>query len=255
MLKYIIGILGGMMFSLPWLLVSTYFNISFGYLSFLIVIGIILGYKIVNKDIYNDIKTRSYLALSSILIALLNLLLIIPLIVMLKNGIYNVKEFFKLLYSSKQYINSLLLNITVTFCMTLIPALLISLDFKIKNSQKTELEIFIEEIEDIFNRYNAKSKESAISKKVIKKDINNISFSRIKKIFYLDFIRNIYVNSVYDKWYFSSNGKLNSKFGFTILICILISFIFIWNLNVKGITDFRATDFSIVSFLLKIELS
>ena len=136
MLKYIIGILGGMMFSLPWLLVSTYFNISFGYLSFLIVIGIILGYKIVNKDIYNDIKTRSYLALSSILIALLNLLLIIPLIVMLKNGIYNVKEFFKLLYSSKQYINSLLLNITVTFCMTLIPALLISLILRLKTHKK-----------------------------------------------------------------------------------------------------------------------
>ena len=62
--KYFTGILGGLIFSIPWLLVYVFLNLSVGYLDCLIVFGIVLGYKLVNKDIYNDTKTRIYLIIS-----------------------------------------------------------------------------------------------------------------------------------------------------------------------------------------------
>ena len=60
-LGYFIGILFGLLFSIPWVLFYSFAELSISYLSILIVLGIILIYKIIKKNIYNNKRTKLYL--------------------------------------------------------------------------------------------------------------------------------------------------------------------------------------------------
>ena len=229
--KYLSGILGGLIFSIPWLLVYVFFNFSVGYLNCLIVFGIILGYKVVNKEIYNNKKTKKYLIISSCLIALLNVLILMPIIVMIKQGVGVNLESFKILYTNDEFISVISDDLTLALLMTLPPAIFFPLDFKNEKTGKADIQMFIEEVEEIFNKYGAISKDTAVSKKVIKNDISNIKISKFKKIFYLDTIKNIYVKNKKDKWYFDPK-KRNLKYGLLISIYFLVLITISWNVFV-----------------------
>lgn len=229
--KYFSGILGGLIFSIPWLLVYVFFNFSVGYLNCLIVFGIILGYKVVNKEIYNDKKTKKYLIISACLITLLNVLILMPIIVMIKQGVGVNLGSFKILYTNDEFISVISDDLTLALLMTLPPAIFFPLDFKNEKTGKADIQMFIEEVEEIFNKYGAISKDTAVSKKIIKNDISNIKISKFKKIFYLDTIKNIYVKNKKDKWYFDPK-KRNLKYGLLISIYFLVLITISWNVFV-----------------------
>lgn len=65
LLAYIVGFLFGILFSVPWVLCYSFLNLSIGYLAILIVVGIILGFKIIAKEIYGTPLVKAYLILSS----------------------------------------------------------------------------------------------------------------------------------------------------------------------------------------------
>ena len=230
-IKYFTGILGGLIFSIPWLLVYVFSYLSVGYLDCLIVFGIVLGYKLVNKEIYNDVKTRTYLIVSSCLIALLNVLILMPIVFMIKTGVDVTLESFKIVYTNKEFLSVIWIDIFLAILMVLPPAIFFPVDFKNKKTDKTDCQFFIEEVEKIFNKYGATTKETAVSKDIIKDDISNINISKFKKMLYLDIIKNNRIKSKKGKWYFISK-KENAKFGLGLAIYALILIAILWNVSV-----------------------
>ena len=83
-LSCLIGILFGFLFSVPWVLAYVFFEVSIAYLSILTVFGIILGYKIIEKAIYNCKQTKMYLIISSLLIIAFDVLLIAPMLIQIR---------------------------------------------------------------------------------------------------------------------------------------------------------------------------
>ena len=234
-LKYFSGILGGILFSIPWLLVYVFFNLSSGYLDCLIVFGIVLGYKLVNKDIYNDKKTRIYLIVSSCLIALLNVFVLMPVITMIRNGSGVTLNLFKEIYTNKEFLSLIWIDAVLALLMVLPPSIFFSLDFKNKETDKSDIQTYIDELEKIFDKYNAKSKESAVDKKIIKSDISNLEFGKFKKLFYTDILKPSYIKSIKGKWYFEHKDKKNSKIGLALAMYTLIAITAIWNVIIPPI--------------------
>ena len=237
--KYFTGILGGLIFSIPWLLVYVFFNLSVGYLDCLIVFGIILGYKLVNKDIYNDTKARIYLIISSCLIALLNVLVLMPIIVMIKKGAGVTLESFKVLYTNKEFLSAVVLDVILALLMVLAPSIFFPVDFKNIKSDKPDIQTFIDELEKIFNKHGATTKETAISKKIIKDDISNLEISKFKKSFYMDTIKSGYIKATKGKWYFEpkKNTKKNQKYGLAFAIYTLVAITVVWNAVIMSNSD------------------
>lgn len=225
---YLVGILIGLLFSLPWVLVFAFLNVSSGYLAILIVYGVIKGYKIVNKEIYNDKNTKLYLIISSIIIVLLGIFVLIPLLCLLKMGDTS-SEMIKFLYTSQEFLNSMVIDAIIALIMVLIPSLLLPIDFKLKNSNKSETEIFTDEIVNIFNKHKALSKETAVDKNIIKDEINNINLGHTKKVIYLDILKNSLIKSYKDNWYLNDKYKSNNKVGLNMSFWVLILFVTCWN--------------------------
>lgn len=237
--KYFTGILGGLLFSIPWLLVYVFFNLSVGYLDCLIVLGIVLGYKLVNKEIYNDTKTRIYLIISSCLIALLNVLVLMPIIVMIKEGAGVTLESFKVLYTNKEFLSAVVVDVILALLMVLAPSIFFPVDFKNIKTDKSDIQTFIDELEKIFNKHGAITKETAVSKKIIKDDISNLEISKFKKLFYMDAIKSGYIKTTKGKWYFEpkKNTKKNQKYGLAFAIYTLIVITVVWNAVVMSNSD------------------
>ena len=228
-LSYIVGILFGILFSIPWVLVYTFLRLSIGYLTILIVLGLIIGYKIIEKNIYNNKETKTYLVVSSLLIILLNVLLVMPILIQFLNQGTVTINFLSELYSTKSMIIAFAFDIFLAIVMVLIPALLLPIDFKLDENHKSESEEFLETIENIFKKHNALSKETAVDKKIIKEEFNKIELNSFKKFWYIDFLKGLRIKSTKGKWYFKKKDG-SFKFGLILSILILIVFANIWNL-------------------------
>lgn len=236
---YFTGVLGGLIFSIPWLLVYVFFNLSVGYLSFLTVLGIILGYKLINKNIYNDKKTRIYLLISSAIVVLLNELLFIPILATLKYDWSFSLKTFQFLYTSKEFLTAMCIDTIAALIMILIPSLLFPMDFKKKDINQSESVFFVQEVKKIFEKYNSFSKETAIDKKIIKSEIENIGLSKFKKLIYTDIMKGFFIRSKKGKWYFKNKKIKNPRLGLIISISFIIIFTSCWNLGMLGVKFFK----------------
>ena len=219
-LGYITGIILGFVFSIPWLLCYSVFNLSVAYFSFLIVIGIILGYKLINKKIYNNKNTKIYLVLSSVLIIMLNIWLFMPLIIINK---YDKNIPFISIYSYDSLMKGLIIDSIIAAIMVVIPSLLLPIDFKRNANKKSESKEFLEKVEKVFEKHNAFSKENAYDKRVIKEELNKIDISPLKRLFYIDIIKGFKIKSSKGKRYYKKTKK-DFKIGALLVICILIIF-------------------------------
>ena len=229
LLSYIVGILFGILFSIPWVLVYTFLKLSIGYLTILIVLGLIIGYKIIEKNIYNTKKTKLYLVLSSLFIILINVLLIMPMLIQILAQGTVTANFLRELYSTKSMIIAFLIDLTLAIIMVLIPALVLPIDFKLDENHKSEGEEFLDKVEKVFEKYNAFSKETAVNKKIIKEELNKIELNGFKKFWYTDFLKGLRIKSTKGKWYFKKKNN-NFKFGLLLSILLLIVFANVWNL-------------------------
>lgn len=241
-LACLLGIICGFIFSIPWILIYALFGLSVGYLSILIVFGIIIGYKLINKDIYNNCKTKAYLITSACFIALFNVLIIIPALTIASvkgiNLISNLFDFEKTLsmsnlveyYKSGAYIESAIINSILSVAMVLIPAILLPMDFKKSKDELSDGDKFKSNVEEIFKKYNAFDKETAVDKKIIKDEIKNINISNLKKAFYVDMLKGPKIKSTKGKWCYNLNKKKNLKLGFYFTFLALILFASIWNI-------------------------
>ena len=233
-LSYITGILFGFLFSIPWLLGYCFLNLSITYLSILTVFGVVLGYKLVGKDIYNCKQTKIYLILSSSFIIAFNVLLIAPMLLQIRLMGTVSLDFIAAVYSTKNTAILFIINLIPAITMVLIPAILLPIDFKKNKNTLSEGDEFLNDIENIFTEKKALSKEYAVKKNEIKKEIKKIKLNNIKKIFYLDVIKGFRIKSTKGNWYYRKKEK-SFKFGLILSIFTLIIFASIWNIAFTSI--------------------
>ena len=250
-LGYLVGLLFGLIFSIPWVLAYSLFNLSIGYLSILIVIGVILGYKIIAKEIYNNGKTKLYLCLSSLLIVILDVVLIMPLLIILvKQGKITV-DALNMIYSNKSMTIAFAVDLIMAACMVLIPSIFLPMDFKTEENKTIPREEFYNQIQELFEKHGALSQETAVDKKVIKSELDTISVGSVKKFFYTDLLKGIRIKSYKGKWYFKKSAK-KFKYGLFFSVIALIAFAASWNISFSIFApDFKDNIFSNVKDEIK----
>ena len=149
---------------------------------------------------------------------------------MIRNGSGVTLNLFKEIYTNKEFLFLIWIDATLALLMVLPSSIFFSLDFKNKETGKSDIQTYIDELEKIFDKYNARSKESAVDKKIIKSDISNLKFSKFKKLFYTDILKPSYIKSIKGKWYyFEHKDKKNPKIGLTLAMYTLIVITVIWN--------------------------
>ncbi len=200
------------MFSVPWVLCYSFLNLSIGYLAILIVIGIILGFKIIAKEIYGTPLVKAYLILSSLLIIVLDVVIVMPLLIMLKNqGAITMESLF-VVYGSKSMFYAFLIDLSLAVTMVLIPAILLPIDFKKEEGKLNRGEEFYNQVLAIFEKHGALSAETAVDKKIIKDEINTINIGKIKRFFYTDLLKGPRIKTIKGEWYFNKKDQ-NFKYG------------------------------------------
>ena len=216
------------MFSVPWVLCYSFLNLSIGYLAILIVIGIILGFKIIAKEIYGTPLVKAYLILSSLLIIVLDVVIVMPLLIMLKNqGAITMESLF-VVYGSKSMFYAFLIDLSLAVTMAHIPAILLPIDFKKEEGKLNRGEEFYNQVLAIFEKHGALSAETAVDKKIIKDEINTINIGKIKRFFYTDLLKGPRIKTIKGEWYFNKKDQ-NFKYGIFISIISLMAFAGIWN--------------------------
>lgn len=251
-LGYLTGIVCGLIFSIPSLLVYALFGKFLGYLSILTVFGIIVGYKLINKEMYNTKSTRLYLILSSLIINAANLIIFYPVImfagykginilsdILSSSREINISEVVNL-FKGETYLKALIINLIITSVLVIIPSIFLPMDYKKNEDELSECQDFKEKVHKLFVDNNALTKKTAIDKKIIKEGIKNIPISDFKKYWYLDFLKNFKIKSKKGKWYYKEGKKNKFRFGIFASILFIIIFagisnvlVTVYNLNNK----------------------
>lgn len=229
--SYLLGIigalLGGLIASIPWILMYVYANMIYSLLAILVAIGALKGYELFNGKV--DKKLPWIIALISILCITIATLVIIPNLLLLKE--YGTLSFvnFKLLYSNKEFTNALMADYVLSLVFTFlgISGVVSTIKKQVNNGiEKINLNyeesLMTEELNNVketFTKLNALNKENAISKETLD---SNISLEDIElKYLIQKGIIKIYKNNYY---YIGTNKKNKNKSWLITIIVIIILF-------------------------------
>lgn len=192
---YILGILGALIgalvASIPWILMYVYGNMILSALAILIAIGALKGYQIFKGSI--DKKLPFIISIISLLVVVFTTLVVIPLLLIAKDGYIPNIENLKLLYASNEFFAALMqdLIISVIFTILGISGVVSNVNKQIKESNKPLNEIkisstlsntnngvdntqVINSVKDVFVKYDALSKENAIEKSTILEELQQL---------------------------------------------------------------------------------
>lgn len=248
-IKGIIGaLLGALIFSIPWVIVYVYLNYILSILALLIAYGSLLFYKKFGGIITK--KTSVLITISSLLAITVSTFLIMPILLIAKEGNGLDLSYLEVLYASKEFTSALTHDYIISVIFTFLgiggiianinkEAYTNKIDTSNANSEeditKATLEEQIKYIEKIYEKYDAFSKEKAVPSNVITLDLSNkVSlFYKMKKLGYI-------VVSSFNKTYFDKDAldnpikaKRNAKSSvlkpilLTILIIIVLGFVLI----------------------------
>ena len=247
--KGIIGaLLGALIFSIPWVIVYVYLNYILSILALLIAYGSLLFYKKFGGIITK--KTSVLITISSLLAITVSTFLIMPILLIAKEGNGLDLSYLEVLYASKEFTTALTHDYIISVIFTFLgiggiianinkEAYTNKIDTSNANSEeditKATLEEQIKYIEKIYEKYDAFSKETAIPSNIITLDLSNkVSlFYKMKKLGYI-------VTSSFNKTYFDKDAldnpvkaKRNVKNNtlkpalLTVLLVIILGFVLI----------------------------
>ena len=187
--KYVIGVIGALIGALigaiPWVLMYIFANMMYALLSMLIVLCSYYGYKLTKAKI--DKKLPVILAITSFISITVTMFIIIPVCLMLREGVPVSLENIQLLYQYDEFTGALMTDymISLLFCALVIGGIIFNLNKQLKNgvsdkdikliSQDAGTDAFpkedIDKVKDIFEKNDAMSKNHTITKELIMEDI------------------------------------------------------------------------------------
>lgn len=231
----IIGaLIGGLIATIPWILCYVYANMIYSLLAIIVAIASLKGYELFKGKI--DKKLPIIIAITSLLSITIATLIIIPNLLILKEfGTMSLANF-KLIYETSETATALLSDyaISVLFTILGIGGVISTIKAQVDNgSKKIDLnydptKISDEErekIRNIFVKYNALSKESAISKEVLLRETEEESITYLT--------RQGYVKTYKGNYYFSEKALTNRKRN--LILCIVIPITIVLFLAAIGI--------------------
>lgn len=159
--SYITGtigaILGGIMASVPWILVYTFGNMIVAALALLIAGGALLGYKLLKGRIGKAVPV--IIAIISIIVVTLITLVICPIILMAKEGMEITIFNFKMLYASSQIKSAIIQDLIISLLFTAlgITSVIRSISVQIKKGASVDkLQINTDEVTEEQTKENKK---------------------------------------------------------------------------------------------------
>ena len=226
-LSYVGALLGGFLFTIPWILVYIYGEMLFSILATFIAYGALWGYKKFGGEINKDIK--GVIISVSLIVITITTLIIIPLCLLYNEGYIVSFKNLKLIYSISEFKIIILRDLIVSIVFTIIgisgviSKLKSQVDEDVSNKKLGELE----KVKIAFQKYNATNKYSAVDKYSILNLINND-----KALFNRLLISQI-IKKYHGKYYFSENAEKNTLYRFfslylKILAILIIIFILIF---------------------------
>lgn len=192
------AILGGVIAAIPWVLTYVYGNMMLSLLALIIGAGEFYGYKLCKGKMTT--KLPIIIMVIAIIIVTVVTLLVIPFMLLQKNGMEANIEGVKALYSYSEFTSALMRDYAISVVFTILGAgavtgtikkqLLnnsedIKLDFSNKEEQQKLKEDSITAIKPIFEKYNAMNKENTMTKEEVLAEIEGQS-GRI----YFSFLKN-----------------------------------------------------------------
>lgn len=221
-IKGIFGaIIGGILFSLPWILVYVYANYILSILATIIAFGALKFYKFFGGKVNK--KTSIIIALASILSITVATFIIIPFWIVAKEGYGFSFEYVGLLYNSSEFLSGIIRDYIVSIIFTVlgISGVIASVnkeaytkDVKDGNESKTYVDDLpfeqqVKYLEEIYSKYNAFDKKSAVPESLILGEIE----AKNKLVFYTKMERSGIVVDCFTKSYFDKEVALNPEKG------------------------------------------
>lgn len=217
--------IGAFVATIPWILVYVYGNMIFSALAIIIAIGALKGYQIFKGTI--DKKLPIIISIVSLLAVIVSTLLIIPILLIAKDGYAPNMYNFNLLYQNNEFSSAIIhdLIISIAFTVLGISGVVVNINKQIKNSKEPLNEIkissalsdpeaiankeqAINNAKEIFEKYNATDKEKAVDKNTILAEFEQLENG--KNIFNTLKAQQI-IRKYKGKYYFSENFEQNTK--------------------------------------------
>ena len=152
----IIGsILGGLVASLPWIIMYVYVEMMWSFMAFLIGYGAFLGYKLFKGKM--DIKVPYIIGIVSIIVIIFTTLYVIPALLIIKEGLTPNFEILSLLYSNTEFKSVIIKDLIFAVLFTVLG---VSGIFKtLKNQAKNDEELTLKKTSKEENVSKEESKE------------------------------------------------------------------------------------------------
>lgn len=197
----IIGaIIGGLIATIPWVLAYVYGGMMLSILAALIAAGEFYGYKICKGKINKSLP--AIIMILAIIIVTITTLLIIPGLLIQKEGINVSLTNIQRLYQNEEFATAIMKDFVISIIFTILGASIITANIKkqLENSEGKDIKLdlnnteevmkakkeAIELIKPIFTKYDATSKEKAMMKEEVLAEIEdtkaNQTFNYLKQL-------------------------------------------------------------------------
>ena len=224
----IIGaIIGGFLFTIPWILVYVYGNMLFSILAAFIAFGALMGYKKLGGTV--DKSTPTIITIISILIIGITTLIIIPLCLLHKEGFIVSLQNLQFIYENNEFKAAIIHDLIISIFFTIlgISGVISKLKHEVNpeyvSPQQTN-QNNIKIVKDAFLKYHAMDKFNTTSKENILREIGNNEklFNQLK-------MQQI-IKKYRGNYYFSEKAEKSVLYRFSILYLKILGFIAIFTL-------------------------
>ncbi len=186
--NYFVGllgaVLGGLIATIPWILMYVYGNMMLSALSIVIAAGEFYGYKLFKGKVTKRLPIT--IMLLAVLIVVLTTLVIIPVFLLMSEGVSISLDSVKGLYQNEEFTQAIIKDMVVGIIFTLLGASVITANIKrqLKNGNIEDIDLSnskeaeelknkaIEKIKPIFKRFNAMEKEHGILKDELNAEVS-----------------------------------------------------------------------------------
>lgn len=225
----IIGaLLGGFIFTIPWILVYVYGNMLFSILAAFIAFGALLGYKKLGGPV--DKKTPVIIIIVSLIVIVVTTLIIIPLCLLYREGFIVNLHNLETIYNMPKFEEGIIRDLIVSIFFTILGISGVISNLKqevdpnyvpVQNVNLANNQANIENVKKAFMKYHAMDKFSATSKENILIEINN-DLKLFKQLKMQQIIKKYRGN-----YYFSEKAEKSLLYRFAILYLKIMGIIVI----------------------------
>lgn len=226
--RYLTGILGaiigGIIATIPWILMYVYGNVMLSILAAIIAGGEFLGYKICKGKI--DKKLPIIIMVIAVIIVMVTTLAIIPALLIQKEGlpvsVTNVQK----LYGSSEFSTAITRDCIISVVFTILGASIVTSTIKkqLENNDGKEVKLqfnnneninkmikeSIEELKPIFEKYEATTPDKAMTKEEVLAEVSEDKGAKIR----FNYLKQIGIIKKYKgKYYYSKEAETNPEKG------------------------------------------